>query len=165
MIVRTLVLAAAVALAGTASAQDSSSSLPLPLDDAVRRAVAHNPDLTIVRLSTEVDAAHVGESLTAYTPLLSSVFGRSSAVAPPTNFLLGDVGVDTRDWFSSIGVRQRVPWGNGTWSVSWDAARTTSNSLLTSYDPAVQSGVQVAFSQPLLKDRAIDTARQQDLIA
>ena len=60
MIVRTLVLAAAVALAGTASAQDSPSPLPLPLDDAVRRAVAHNPDLTIVRLSTEVDAAHVG---------------------------------------------------------------------------------------------------------
>src|SRR4051812_47434563 len=165
MIVRTLVLVAAVALAGTASAQPSRSPLPLTLDDAVRRAVAHNPDLTIVRLSTEVDAAHVGESLTAYTPLLSSVFGRSSAVAPPTNFLLGDGGIDTRDWFSSVGVRQRVPWGNGTWSVSWDAARTTSNSLLTSFDPAVQSGLQVAFSQPLLKDRAIDTARQQFLIA
>ena len=166
MIVRTLVLAATLAVAGTVSAQDTPSpALPLTLDEAVRRAVAHNPDLTIVRLSTEVDAAHVGESLTAYTPLLSSVFGRSSAVAPPSNFLLGDGGIDTRDWFSSVGVRQRVPWGNGTWSVSWDAARTTSNSLLTSFDPAVQSGVQVAFSQPLLKDRAIDTARQQYLIA
>src|SRR5205814_6213292 len=89
----------------------------------------------------------------------------SSAVAPSTSFLLGTQGVDTRDWFSSTGVRQRVPWGNGTWSLSWDASRTTSNSLLNSYDPSVQSGFQIAFSQPLLKDRTIDAARQQFIIA
>ena len=46
----------------------------------------------------------------------------------------------TRDWFSSAGVRQRLPWGNGTWSVSWDAARTTSNSPLNSFDPACSPG-------------------------
>src|SRR5262249_6925717 len=72
---------------------------------------------------------------------------------------------DTRDWFSSTGVRQRVPWGNGTWSLAWDASRTTSNSLLNSYDPSVQSGFQIAFSQPLLRDRTIDAARQQFVIA
>ena len=140
-------------------------TLPLTLDEAVRRAVEHNPDLTVVRLGTEVEAARVGESRTAYTPQFSSLFGRSSAVAAPTSFLVGDSGVDTRDWFQSTGVRQRIPWGNGTWSVSWDASRTTSNSLLNSFDPSVQSGFQVAFSQPLLKDRTIDSARQQFLIA
>jgi len=86
-------------------------------------------------------------------------------VTPSTNFLLGTQGVDSRDWFSSTGVRQRVPWGNGTWSLSWDASRTTSNSLLNSYDPSVQSGFQIAFSQPLLRDRTIDAAKQQFVIA
>ncbi|HXI27426.1 MAG TPA: TolC family protein [Vicinamibacterales bacterium] len=143
----------------------AADTLPLTLDEAVRRAVEHNPDLVVVRLSTEVEAAHVGEARTAYTPLFSSLFGRSSADAAPTSFLLGNGSVDTRDWFSSAGVRQRVPWGNGTWSVSWDGARTTSNNLLNSFDPSVQSGFEVAFSQPLLKDRAIDSARQQFVIA
>ena len=166
-------LAAALS-AATASAQPAQSiqpappaadTLTLPLDDAVRRAVEHNPDLAIVRLGTEVEAANVGESRTAYTPVFSTTLGRSSNTTPPTTFLLGNAGVDTRDWFSSTGVRQRVPWGNGTWSVSWDASRTTSNSPLNSFDPTVASGVQVAFSQPLLRDRKIDAARQQFVIA
>jgi outer membrane protein len=145
--------------------QMTADTLPLTLDDAVRRAVEHNPDLVVVRLSTEVEAAHVGEARTAYTPVFSTLLGRSSADAAPTSFLLGNSSVDTRDWFSSAGIRQRVPWGNGTWSVAWDASRTTSNNLLNSFDPSVQSGFQVAFSQPLLKDRTIDSARQQFIIA
>ena len=140
-------------------------ALTLTLEDAVRRAIDHNPELSIVRLGTEVEAAQVGASESAYAPVFSTTLGRSSTVAPPSNFLLGTSGVDTRDWFSSTGVRQRVPWGSGTWSVSWDAARTTSNSPLNSFDPSVQSGVQFAFSQPLLRDRKIDAARQQIVIA
>jgi outer membrane protein TolC len=67
--------------------------------------------------------------------------------------------------FSSTGIRQRLPWGAGTWSLSWDTSRTTSNSPLNSFDPALQSGFQVAWSQPLLKDRRIDSVRQQYIIA
>jgi len=92
----------AVLFAATLSAQTipaAPDTLPLTLDDAVRRAVEHNPDLAVVRLATEVEAAHVGESRTAYTPVLSTLLGRSSAVTPPTNFLLGTQGVDARDWF------------------------------------------------------------------
>ena len=140
-------------------------TLPLTLEDAVRRAVEHNPDLAIVRLGTEVEAARVGETRGAFAPVFSTTFGRSSNVTPPSNFLLGDRGVDVKDWFQSTGVRQRLPWGAGTWSVSWDTARTTTNSPISSFDPSLQSGIQIAFSQPLLKDRAIDAARQQYIIA
>jgi outer membrane protein TolC len=69
------------------------------------------------------------------------------------------------DWFSSSGVRQRVPWGGGTWSVSWDAGRTTTNSPITSFNPYLQSGIAAAFSQPLLKDRRIDSSRRQYIVA
>jgi outer membrane protein len=158
-------LAAAAGLLLATYAHAQAPTVSLTLEDAVQRAVEHNPDLAVVRLATEVEAAHVGESRSAYTPLFSTTLGRSSNITPPTNFLLGDSGVYTRDWFSSTGIRQRVPWGNGTWSVSWDAARTTSNSLLNSFDPSVQSGVQIAFSQPLIKDRKLDAVRVQYVIA
>ena len=156
-----------VALASTtASAQvEKAEKLQLTLAEAVQRAVEHNPDLAIVRLGTEVEAARVGESRGAFSPLFSTTLGRSSNVTPPSNVLLGDRGVDIKDWFSSTGVRQRLPWGAGTWSVSWDTARTTTNNPFTSFDPTLQSGVQLAFSQPLLKDRKIDAARQQFIIA
>jgi outer membrane protein len=146
-------------------ASASAPALALTLDEAVRRAVDHNPDLAVVRLGTEIQAAQVGESRTAYTPMFATQFGRSSNAAPPTSSLLGTSSIDTRDWFSSTGVRQRVPWGNGTWSVSWDASRTTSNSPLNSFDPILQSGIEIAFSQPLVRDRKMDVSRQQYLIA
>jgi outer membrane protein len=156
----------ALLISNAAAAQpEPRQTLRLTLADAVQRAVERNPDLAIVRLDTEVEAARVGEARGAYAPVFSTTLGRSRNVTPPTNVLVGDTGADVKDWFSTTGVRQRLPWGAGTWSVSWDAARTTTNSLISSVDPNLQSGVEVAFSQPLLRDRKIDASRQQVIVA
>ena len=157
-------LAVAVGSAMPASAQSSNATLQLTVDEAVRRALENNPDLAAVRYGTQVEAARVSESESAYTPVFSTVVGSTGNSTPPTNFLLGERGVDTNDLFTSTGVRQRVPWGGGTWNVSWDTSRTTSNSPLNSFDPALESGFQLAFSQPLLKDRKMDIARQQTIV-
>ena len=50
----------------------------------------------------------MAESESAYTPVFSTVLGRAGNVAPPSNFLLGERGVDTNDLFTSTGVRQRL---------------------------------------------------------
>jgi outer membrane protein len=156
----------ALLISTTATAQgERRDRVQLTIAEAVQRAIEHNPDLAIVRLDTEVEAARVGESRGAYAPVFSTTLGRSRNVTPATNYLLGDKGVDVQDWFSSTGVRQRLPWGAGTWSLSWDTARTTTNSPISSFDPNLQSGIQLAFSQPLLRDRTIDAPRQQYLIA
>jgi outer membrane protein TolC len=140
-------------------------TLQLSLDEAIRRAIENNPDLAGVRLGTQAEAARVAQSETAYTPVFSTIVGTSGNTTPPSNFLLGEQGVDTNDIFSSTGVRQRLARGGGTWGVSWDTSRTTTDNPLTSFDPSVQSGFQVAFSQPLLKDRTIDLARHQLIIS
>jgi len=156
----------AVLFSTTAAAQPPQpQTVSLTLAEAVQRTIEHNPDLTIVRLGTEVEAARVGESRGAYAPVFSTTLGRSRNVTPPTNYLLGDAGVDVKDWFSTTGVRQRLPWGSGTWSISWDSARTTTNNPIASVDPNLQSGIVFAFSQPLLRDRRIDEARAQYIIA
>jgi outer membrane protein len=150
-----------------ASAQSGPprETLNLTVEEAVRRATENNPDLAVVRLATQVEVERVSQTLSAFAPVFSTVLGRTSSAAPPTNFLLGEGGVDTNDWFSSTGVRQRLAWGSGTWKVSWDASRTATNSPLSSFQPSLQSGFHVAFSQPLLKDRKMDEARQQNIIA
>jgi outer membrane protein TolC len=161
-----IVTIGALLFATTAAAQaERRQTLELTLADAVQRAVERNPDLAIVRLDTEAEAARVGEARGAYAPVFSTMFGRSRNVTPPTNLFTGGTGVDAKDWFSTTGVRQRLPWSAGTWSISWDAARTTTNSLISSVDPNLQSGIEVALSQPLLRDRKIDASRQQLIIA
>ncbi len=164
---------AGLTMAATAAAQVSSApgadhaanALKLTLDDAVRRAVENNPELAIVRMGPEVEAARVGESRSAFVPTFFTSVGRSSVVTPPSNLLVGQAGTYTNDLFSSTGVAQRLPWGSGTWSLSYGTARTTTNNPITSFDPSLQSGFQIAYSQPLLRDRAIDTARAQYTIA
>lgn len=176
---RTLVSALAIALwwATPSAAQTAAPAtrtsrggvetapLALTLEDAVRRAVDNNPDLAIVRLENDVATARVDETRTAFTPVFSTVLGRSSAVTPPANSLLGERGVDVNDLFTSTGVTQRLPWGSGTWRISWDTSRTTTNNPLTSFDPTLQSGFELAYSQPLLRDRKVDSARYQYAIA
>jgi outer membrane protein TolC len=152
-------------LQATAAAAQTPTTLDLTLEDAVRRALENNPDLAVVRLETEVQTERVGASRTAFTPVFSTTVGRSSTVTPPQNLLVGERGVDIDDLFTSTGVRQRLPWGSGTWSVSWDSSRTTTNNPFTSFDPTLQSGFQLAFSQPLLRDRTIDPARHQYALA
>jgi outer membrane protein TolC len=163
-------VALAVLLSATSASAQTVEPTPAPtvrltLDEAVRRAVEHNPELAIVRLDTEVEAARVGETRTANTPVFSTTIGRSGVTTPPSNSLLGEQRVEVGDWFSSTGVRQRLSRGGGTWSVSWDGARTTTNNPISSFDPSLQTGFQLAFSQPLLKDRRIDPARYQYVIA
>ena len=166
MRVRSYVLiAAAASVIALTAARANAQTIELTLEDAVKRAVANNPDLAVVRLGIAVETERVNESKGAFTPLFSTVFGRSSVVTPPSNSLLGSQGVDVDDWFGSTGVRQRLRWGSGIWSASWDFARTNSNSPISSFDPSMQSGLQLAFSQPLLRDRKIDAARHQYTIA
>ena len=125
-----------IALLSAVPAAAQNAPLALTLEDAVRRAIDNNPELAIVRLETEVDTARIDQTRTAFTPVFSTAFGRSSAVTPPANFLLGERGVDVDDFFSSTGVRQRLKWGSGTWSVSWDTSRTTTSNPIQAANPS-----------------------------
>jgi len=150
--------------AAPAPAQTSAGALSLTLDDAVRRAVEHNPDLAIVKLDTDVQIERVAQSKSAFNPVFNTRFGRSTSTGAPSAFLTDAGGIDTRDVFSSTGFQQRLVRGGGTWSASFDAARTSTNSPFNALNPSVQSGLQVAFSQPLFRDRSIDAARVQYVI-
>jgi HAE1 family hydrophobic/amphiphilic exporter-1 len=167
-------------LAGSAAAQPAVSGpavqpapplaaggevLQLTLQAAIRRAVENNADLAVVRLDPQVEATSVEQAQSAFVPVLSSVFGTTNTTSPPTNLFSGDEGVETDDWFGSGTVRQRLARGGGTWLAGWDAARTGSSSPITSFDPSLESSLTLAFSQPLLRDRTIDGARQQLVIA
>jgi HAE1 family hydrophobic/amphiphilic exporter-1 len=140
-------------------------SKPLSLQQAVEMALSNNPDLAVARVEPKVGAAEVGQARGAFLPYLTGSAGHSSSLSPPTSFLVSSGGTQTTDWFSTVGVRQRLPFGGGTWNVSWDNTRETTNSILTNFSPENTAGLTVAFSQPLLRDLSIDAARQQLIVS
>jgi outer membrane protein TolC len=157
--------APAPAIQAQAEAAAQSGGRALTLEQSVEMALANNPDLAVVRVEPELGDARSSQARSAFTPYLVGTAGRTNTLSPPTSFLLGDAGVETSDWFSSVGVRQRMPYGGGTWNISWDNSNSRSDNILNNFNPTVSAGLLVAFSQPLLKDLTIDAARQQVIIS
>ena len=130
-------------------------------DDAVRMAVENNPDLAVSRFDPAISQTQVAAARGAFVPTLDTAVQRNSQQQPPINLFAGASGVQTDLWSSSVSVNQLMPWGGGSYSVGWDSSRTTTNSLISSFDPSLASTLTMSFSQPLLRSFRIDQARAQ----
>src|SRR5215831_15901626 len=140
--------------------QTTPSTLQLTIDEAVRLGLQNNPDLKADRLDPQIGDTRVAGAAGAFKPSLSTGVQRNNQLQPPAGFL---IPTPTRNDVvtSTAGLSQRLPWFGTSYSLSWTAAHTDSNSFLNSYNPLLQSGLGVSVSQPLLRDLSIDSARQQ----
>jgi outer membrane protein TolC len=151
------------ALAAPAAAQTPSptpATLRLTVEDAVKMALDQNVDLTAARLDPQISDTRVAAAAGAFKPSLTSSVQQNNQLQPPASFLI-PTATRTDVTTSSAGITQRVPWFGTSYSVSWNAAHTDSNSFLNSFNPLLQSGVAVSVSQPLIRDLLVDASRQQ----
>lgn len=144
-------------------AQTESTALRLTLDEAVRLASEHNPDLAADRLDPQIGDTRVAQAASAFTPAVTSTLQRSSQLSPPTSFFVAS-GTQTDTYTSNVSVAQRLPWTGASYNLTWDSSRQASNSFLQTFNPTLRSAVQLGVSQPLLRDLPIDNARQQLMI-
>ena len=124
-------------------------------------AVDNNPDLAVSRYDPAISETEIASARSAFVPTVRSGLQRNSELLPPVNLFGGVAGTQTDLWTGNVGVTQQLPWGGGNYLFNWDSSRTTSNSIISSFSPALASTLQVAFSQPLLRDFKIDPARAQ----
>jgi outer membrane protein TolC len=138
-----------------------SSVLRLSRDEAIRLATENNPDLKVVQFEPLVNDARVAAARGVFLPTATSSVLRNSDTAPSTNLFSGDTSLKTRFWSGSAGLNQLLPWGGGSYDVSFTSARTTSNSPITTFTPSLSSTLQAIISQPLLRNFKTDNARAQ----
>jgi outer membrane protein TolC len=138
-----------------------SSSLRLTRDDAIRLATENNPDLKVIRYEPIASDARVAEARGLFVPTATSSILRNSDSAPSTNLFSGDTSLETRFWSGSAGLNQLLPWGGGSYDVSFVSARTTTNSPINTFTPSLTSALQAVLSQPLLRNFRTDSARAQ----
>jgi outer membrane protein len=146
--------------APTLFAQASGQTLRLSVDDAVTMALEHNVDLAAARLDPQIDDTRTAAASGAFRPTFSTSLQRNNQLQPPASFLV-PVATRTDAVTSGIGLAQKLPWFGTSYSVSWNAAHTDSNSFLNSYNPILQSGLALSVSQPVVRDLPIDRARQE----
>ena len=144
-----------------AQLQPTGTIVRLTKEQAIEMAIQNNPDLAVARYDPAIGDAQVAAARGAFLPTLQSGLLRNNQQQPPTNLFAGDTGVQTNLWSSNVSVGQLLPWGGGSYSAGLDAARTSTDSLLTSLNPELGAGLSVGFTQPLLRDFKIDPSRAQ----
>jgi outer membrane protein len=133
----------------------------LSLEDAVQSALQNNLSLRVERINPELQDLAIAEAKTAWTPNLTGSVSTSRRLSPISGFFSGAKDVLKRDSFASeVGASQVLPWG-ANYSIAWDASRGKSNSVYDSPNPSLASSLNFSFTQPLLRNFKIDTARHQ----
>lgn len=159
-VVLTILLTGFSAAASAQNAASTPATLRLTVDDAIRLALENNPDLKADRLDPQISDTRVAVAAGAFRPTVNTGVQRNSQLQAPAGFLTPEP-TRTAVVSSNAGMSQRLAWFGTTYSASWTATRTSSNSFLNSYNPLLQSGLSLNVSQPLVRDLFTDAARQQ----
>lgn len=164
-----IALAWGVLLATPALAQTSPEGpiRRLSIQDAVSLALEQNLNVQVERLNPRISDLSIAQARTAWTPSIGTTFSTTGTDSPVNSFLVAAEGgankTTDRRLTTEVSYTQLFEWG-GTASASWDNSRQTSNSLFTNFNPTLRSNMSFQYSQPLLRNREIDSARQQLLV-
>jgi outer membrane protein len=150
------------AAAAQAATQPAAESVRrLSIDDAVKLALEQNLGIRIQRFDPQLSDVSVAQARAFWAPNLSTSFNRTSQTLQSTSAFSGSGQSIINGVFSNqVAVNQTLPWG-GAYQAAWDNRRVTTTSLSASFSPQLTSGLNMQYSQPLLRNLEIDQIRQQ----
>ncbi len=154
--------------AAAAAAQSVAAQGPvrrLSIDEAVAMALEQNLDLQVERINPQVQDYTISLARTNWTPNFQTNFTTRNQENLPQDIFSGTQSTITEGRVTTgTGLGQLLPWG-GNYSVSWNTGRITTNNDYSPFSPQLNSTFSAAYSQPLLRNFKIDSARQQYLVS
>jgi outer membrane protein TolC len=144
--------------------------ISLTMEEAVGKAIDQNIDLSVARLTPQIQDYGLAQAKAFYVPTLSGTFGQRSATTLPGNVFGGGgtggarlVVDDTLTY--NAGVEKQLPWMGGRASVSWTNSRRDSTNTGGTINPRYNADLVAQLVQPLLRNRSIDSNRQSLITA
>src|SRR5262245_36187525 len=153
-------IAAAFLLSASAALAQERPTLELSMDEAVERALKNNADLAVEKFNPELSKEDERAARGAYDFFLDGRVDKHSQTDPARNAFSGAEKVDTDTWTWNFGGQQLFKTG-GTLRLDFNNNKTDTNNVFSSFNPSYGSSLNVALTQPLLRDFSIDSARQQ----
>ena len=141
--------------------QTKRAVIELTLNDAIERALNQNLDIAIERLRPQLHDLTFAQQSAVYRPTLSVNLNSSSRTTPSSTQLDGGQSVNTDTSVFDSSLDQRVKWGGGNLSLSWNNNRTDTTNFFSSFNPSYRSDFSASYTQPLLRGLRIDNNRQQ----
>jgi outer membrane protein len=135
--------------------------LKLSADEAVKRALDNNIELTIQRLNPRLQEIAIDSVRAGYTPNLTVNLNENSSVTQSTSQLSGGAKVTSTGNIWNANLSKAMPWFGGNASVNWTNSYTNSDNQFATFNPTYQSRATFNYTQPLWRNFKIDSVRQQ----
>jgi outer membrane protein len=135
--------------------------IDLKLEDAVAFALDRNLEIAVERLNPQTFDLTIAGLRASYKPLFSTTIGQNNVTQLPTNQLVGGTAVQQDQTTFNFGGSQAVPWGGGSFAVSFNNRRQDSTSSFNTFNPQYNSTFTAIVAQPLLRNFRTDETRTE----
>ena len=143
---------------------NSDQTLPLTMNEAIRRALENNNDIEVARGDVRVAETLLRSLEGFYEPFFNLTPQISNSVTPQASALSGSnqsgTVTQTNIQFDHSAVRF-FERGGGRYEAFFNNNRNSTSSTFSQFNPVYSSNLGITFTQPLLRDRAIDNSRRQ----
>jgi outer membrane protein len=149
------------ASAQVAAQAQTESVRRLSIDEAVTLALEQNLGIRIQRFDPQIQDTSVAQARAFWAPNFTTSFNRNSQTLQSTNAFTGS-GASTlnQSFFNQVIFNQTLRTG-AQYSATWTNSRSTTTNLSEIFVPRLGSGLNLQFSQPLMRNFEIDQIRQQ----
>src|SRR5829696_5135421 len=141
-----------------------SETLPLALNDAIKRALENNNDIEVARDDVRFAETQLRALEGIFDPVFAIQPTYDKRIAPEQNSLSGSdqSGTTSTTTYSlSPSVQKQFGRGGGSYFLSFANQHTNTSNSFSLINPFYSSNLSLQFTQPLLRDRSIDNNRRQ----
>jgi HAE1 family hydrophobic/amphiphilic exporter-1 len=144
---------------------ESDNLLPLSLNDAIRRALENNNEIEVARGDVQLAETTLRSFRGVYDPVINLNPEISNIVQSQQSTI--NQGSDQSGTLSTTDIRfdnsvsKYFGVGGGNYQFFFNNNRRTTNLRVNQFSPVYSASMGVTFTQPLLRDRAIDNNRRQ----
>ncbi len=142
----------------------TGQTMPLSLDDAIRKALENNNDIEIAKNDVKIAESTLRSLLGIYDPVFTVSPTYTNNVQPQPSTLGGaDLSGVTRSSELRVngGYNQLIRRGGGNFNVNFNNSRNATSSTFSQLNPTFNSNLGFSFTQPILRNRSIDNTRRQ----
>ena len=141
-----------------------NTSLPLSLNDAIKRALENNNDIEVARDDVRYQETQLRSLEGIFDPIFSITPQLDKRVTPVQNIFAGagtsgQVGNTTFSW--NPAVTRQFGKGGGNYQVLFSNSRTSTTATNSTLNPFYSSNLSLNYNQPLWRNRSIDNNRRQ----
>jgi HAE1 family hydrophobic/amphiphilic exporter-1 len=141
-----------------------TETLPLTLNDAIKRALENNNDIEVARDDVRFAETQLRALEGIFDPVFEITPQYDKRISPQQSSLgggaqTGTTSTTTYTWSPSV--TKQFGRGGGNYFLQFANSHTDTSNSFSLLNPFYSSNLTLSFTQPLLRDRSIDNNRRQ----